>query len=196
MYDLSLLISPSPSSRLAAVWAGECVAVSGTVSLLSASLCQAGPATAGNTPSLPSLICLRRSQLTVVDQLRQRSLESFLTPSQGHFTFSPKLWWKLFLLLWRTQSRQHFFIFWRVRTHRQAKSTLMYCILHGIISSFVQRHWWYCSELCQRDTRGFGGGGEPWAEFRQRGLPWDDFGVPSTIRGHWRKLLNSPPLRH
>ena len=42
--------------------------------------------------SLPSLICLRRSQLTVVGQLRQRSLESFLTPSQCQFNIFPKLW--------------------------------------------------------------------------------------------------------
>ena len=74
----------------------ECVAVSGTVSLLSA---------LGQTPplpsrachcwqhsTLPSLICLRRSQLTL-DQLRQRSLGDWrasLAFSQSQLTFFQK----------------------------------------------------------------------------------------------------------
>ena len=74
----------------------QCVAVSGYSypPLLCSSLrhCQAGLATLS---TLPSLICLRRSQLTL-DWLRQRSLESFHTSSQCQSTFfPPKLWWKL-----------------------------------------------------------------------------------------------------
>ena len=95
-----------------------------TVTLLSSSLrhCQAGLATLS---TLPSLICLRRSQLTL-DWLRQRSLESFHTSSQCQLTFFPKNCGEnraVPVELWRTLSRQRFWIFWRVKTRRQAKST-------------------------------------------------------------------------